>query len=104
MLKSVVPSQSLGTVGASDDLNQIGRDDNAEAGRDYTSRIDDLIKRSQRASKTETLLGLNGFPRSLRTPRPAISAAIARRLSFPPLGSLRVSAFASFTTSGRASA
>ena len=53
MLKSVVPSQSLGTVGASDDLNQIGKDDNAEAGRDYTSRIDDLIKRIQIAQNTQ---------------------------------------------------
>jgi hypothetical protein len=53
MLKSVTPSQSLGAVGASDDLNQIGRDDNAEAGRDYTSRIDDLIKRIQVAQNTQ---------------------------------------------------
>ncbi len=53
LLKSVVPSQSLGTVGASDDLNQIGRDDNAEAGRDYTSRIDDLIKRIQIAQNSQ---------------------------------------------------
>jgi hypothetical protein len=44
VLKSVVPSQSLGAVGASDDLDQIGKDDNGEAGRDYTSRIDGLIK------------------------------------------------------------
>lgn len=53
LLKSVVPSQSLGTVGASDDLNQIGKDDNAEAGRDYTSRIDDLIKRIQIAQNSQ---------------------------------------------------
>src|ERR1700733_3674541 len=53
MLNSVVPSQSLGTVGASDDLNQIGKDDNAEAGRDYTSRIDDLIKRIQIAQNSQ---------------------------------------------------
>jgi hypothetical protein len=53
MLKSVVPSQSLGAVGAADDLNQIGRDDNAEAGRDYTSRIDDLIKRIQIAQNSQ---------------------------------------------------
>src|ERR1700722_1543887 len=53
MLKSVVPSQSLGTVGAQDDLDQIGRDDNAEGGRDYTSRIDDLIKRIQIAQNSQ---------------------------------------------------
>jgi hypothetical protein len=53
LLKSVTPSQSLGAVGASDDLNQIGKDDNAEAGRDYTSRIDDLIKRIQIAQNTQ---------------------------------------------------
>jgi hypothetical protein len=47
MLKSITPGQSLGTVGASDDLSQIGKDDNAEVGRDYTSRIDVLIKRIQ---------------------------------------------------------
>jgi hypothetical protein len=53
MLKSVTSGQSLGAVGASDDLNQIGRDDNAEAGRDYTSRIDDLIKRIQVAQNSQ---------------------------------------------------
>jgi hypothetical protein len=52
-LKSVTSGQSLGAVGASDDLNQIGRDDNAEAGRDYTSRIDDLIKRIHVAQNTQ---------------------------------------------------
>ncbi len=53
VLKSVNPSQSLGAVGASDDLQQIGRDDNAEANRDYTSRIDDLIKRIQQAQNAQ---------------------------------------------------
>jgi hypothetical protein len=53
ILKSVTPSQSLGAVGASDDLQQIGRDDNAEANRDYTSRIDDLIKRIQQAQNAQ---------------------------------------------------
>jgi hypothetical protein len=53
MLKSVTSGQSLGAVGASDDLNQIGKDDNAEAGRDYTSRIDDLIKRIQVAQNSQ---------------------------------------------------
>jgi hypothetical protein len=53
ILKSVVPSQSLGAVGASDDLNQIGKDDNAEANRDYTGRIDDLIKRIQQAQNAQ---------------------------------------------------
>jgi hypothetical protein len=53
VLKSVNPSQSLGAVGASDDLQQIGRDDNAEANRDYTGRIDDLIKRIQQAQNAQ---------------------------------------------------
>jgi hypothetical protein len=53
VLKSINPSQSLGAVGASDDLQQIGRDDNAEANRDYTSRIDDLIKRIQQAQNAQ---------------------------------------------------
>ena len=53
ILKSVTPSQSLGAVGASDDLDQIGKDDNAEANRDYTSRIDDLIKRIQQAQNAQ---------------------------------------------------
>ena len=53
MLKSVTSGQSLGAVGASDDLSQIGKDDNAEAGRDYTSRIDDLIKRIQVAQNSQ---------------------------------------------------
>ena len=53
MLKSVTSGQSIGAVGASDDLSQIGKDDNAEAGRDYTSRIDDLIKRIQVAQNSQ---------------------------------------------------
>ncbi len=53
VLKSVNPSQSLGAVGASDDLQQIGRDNNAEASRDYTSRVDDLIKRIQQAQNAQ---------------------------------------------------
>ena len=48
--------------------------------------------------------GLNGRPRSFKKPRAANSAAIARRLSFPPFGFFRASAFASLTTSGLASA
>jgi hypothetical protein len=47
--------------------------------------------------------GLNGRPRSFRKPCAASSADMARRLSLPPLGFLRASAFASLTTSGRAS-
>jgi len=53
VLKSINPSQSLGAVGASDDLQQIGRDYNAEVNRDYTSRIDDLIKRIQQAQNAQ---------------------------------------------------
>jgi hypothetical protein len=53
MLKSVTPSQSLGTVGASDDLDQIGKDEDVEAGRDYTGRIDQLIKRIQVAQNAQ---------------------------------------------------
>ena len=53
VLKSVKPSQSLGAVGASDDLEQIGKDDNAEASRDYTGRVDDLIKRIQQAQNAQ---------------------------------------------------
>ena len=37
---------------------------------------------------------MNGFPRSLRTSRAAISAATARRLILPPFGLLRASNFA----------
>jgi len=53
VLKSINPSQSLGAVGDSDDLQQIGRDYDAEANRDYTSRIDDLIKRIQQAQNAQ---------------------------------------------------
>jgi hypothetical protein len=49
ILRSVTLSQSLGPAGVSDDLDQIGKDENAEANRDYTSRIDDLIRRARRA-------------------------------------------------------
>ena len=44
ILKSVTPGQSLGAVGASDDLDQIGKDYNADANRDYTGRVDEVIK------------------------------------------------------------
>jgi hypothetical protein len=53
ILKSVKPGQSLGAVGASDDLDQIGKDYNADANRDYTSRIDDVIKRIQEAQSAQ---------------------------------------------------
>jgi hypothetical protein len=58
---------------------------------------------NQEASMAATDFGLNGFPRSFMKPRAANSADIARRLSFPPLGFFRASAFASLTRSGRAS-
>jgi hypothetical protein len=53
ILKSVTPGQSLGAVGASDDLDQIGKDYNADANRDYTSRVDDVIKRIQEAQSAQ---------------------------------------------------
>ena len=53
MLKSVTPSQSLGAVGATDDLDQIGKDDNAEASRDYTGEIDALIREIKAAQKAQ---------------------------------------------------
>jgi hypothetical protein len=53
ILKSVKPGQSLGAVGATDDLDQIGKDYNADANRDYTSRVDDLIKRIQEAQSAQ---------------------------------------------------
>jgi hypothetical protein len=52
ILRSVTLSQSLGSAGASD-LDQISKDENAEANRDYTSRIDDLIKRIRQAHDTQ---------------------------------------------------
>jgi hypothetical protein len=53
ILKSVTPGQSLGAVGAVDDLDQIGKDVNADANRDYTSRIEDLIGRIQQAQSAQ---------------------------------------------------
>jgi hypothetical protein len=53
ILKSVTPGQSLGAVGATDDLDQIGKDYNADANRDYTSRVDDVIKRIQEAQSAQ---------------------------------------------------
>jgi hypothetical protein len=52
----------------------------------------------------ETLLGVNGFPRSFTTPCAASAADTSRKLNCPPLGLLRPSALASVTTSGRVSA
>jgi hypothetical protein len=57
VLKSVFPSQTLGVVGSTDDDNQIGKARSLEQDRDYTSKIEDLIKlieseqRSQHSTK-----------------------------------------------------
>ena len=53
ILKSLRPGKSLGAVGASDDLDQIGKDQNVDANRDYTTRIDDVIKRIQQAQSAQ---------------------------------------------------
>ena len=53
ILKSVTPGQSLGAVGATDDLDQIGKDYNADADRDYTSRVDQVISRIQQAQSAQ---------------------------------------------------
>ena len=53
ILKSVTPGQSLGAVGASDDLDQIGKDYNADANRDYTGRVDEVISRIQEAQSAQ---------------------------------------------------
>jgi hypothetical protein len=45
ILKSMSPSQTLGSVGSSGDLEQIGNGDSDESNRDYTSKIDELINR-----------------------------------------------------------
>jgi hypothetical protein len=43
VLKSVVPIRALGSVGASDDLEQLNKADQ-EADRDYTSEVEKLLK------------------------------------------------------------
>ena len=53
MLKSVNPSESLGAVGSSDDVEQVGKAGDVEANRDYTGKIDDLIKRIQVAQNAQ---------------------------------------------------
>jgi hypothetical protein len=53
ILKSVTPGQALGAVGATDDLDQIGKDYNADAYRDYTSRVDEVISRIQQAQSAQ---------------------------------------------------
>ena len=53
MLKSVNPSESLGTVGSSDDVEQVGKAGDVEANRDYTGKIDDLIRRIQVAQNAQ---------------------------------------------------
>jgi len=47
-----------------------------------------------------TLLWLKGRPRSFRKPCAAIAADTSRRLILPPLGRLRLRAFAMATASG----
>jgi hypothetical protein len=53
MLKSVNPSQSLGAVGSSDDMETVGKAGDVEANRDYTGKIDDLIRRIEVAQNTQ---------------------------------------------------
>lgn len=55
ILKSMTPSQALGAVGASDDLEQIGKNDDGEASRDYTVKIADLIQRIKREQNAQHL-------------------------------------------------
>jgi len=43
VLKSIVPIRALGAVGASDDLEQLGKVDQ-EADRDYTGKVEQLLK------------------------------------------------------------
>ena len=52
ILKAIVPSQSLGAVGASDDLDQIGKAD-VEGDRDYSAKIGALIARLQAAQNQQ---------------------------------------------------
>ena len=52
-LRSVTLSHSLRSAGASDDADQIGEDEKAEANRGYTSRIDDLIGRIRQAHSAQ---------------------------------------------------
>jgi hypothetical protein len=52
-LRSVTLSHSLRSAGASGDADQIGEDENAEANRDYTSRVDDLIARIKQAHSAQ---------------------------------------------------
>jgi hypothetical protein len=56
MLKTVVPSSKLGSVGSIDDLDQLGAAASKESERDYLSRIETLIKKfkdKQQASTEE---------------------------------------------------
>ena len=52
-LRSVTLSHSLRSAGASGDADQIGEDEKAEANRDYTSRVDDLIARIKQAHSAQ---------------------------------------------------
>ena len=53
MLKSVNPSDSLGSVGSSDDQERVGKSADVEADRDYISKVDNLIKRIETAQNAQ---------------------------------------------------
>jgi hypothetical protein len=68
----------------------------------FRSGFEERIRSGSWEASIATIgFGLNGFPRSLRWPCLASAAEMARRLSLPPFGFLRASAFANLTTSGR---
>lgn len=53
VLKSISYSKILGEVGASEDDADLGKSASGEAARDYTSKIEDLIKRIKNIQKKE---------------------------------------------------
>jgi hypothetical protein len=53
VLKSISYSQILGEVGAPEDQTDLGKGSTGEAGRDYTTKIEDLIKRIKTIQKRE---------------------------------------------------
>jgi hypothetical protein len=53
VLKSISYSQILGEVGAPEDEADVGKSASGEAARDYTSKIEDLIKRIKTIQKRE---------------------------------------------------
>lgn len=57
VLKTLIPSAVLGTVGSTDDFNRLGEAISKERERDYTAHIEDLIRQFKQQARKQNAIG-----------------------------------------------